>query len=76
MTNRGRHRTLPGKALIGWYIGSSGVAAGFGAASAVVALLVWVYGSAQVLLFGAEITWTFAQRHGSWREEAAAQRRG
>lgn len=60
-----------GKALIGWYIGSSGVAAGFGAASAIVALLVWVYGSAQVFLFGAEVTWIFAQRHGS-RSGAAA----
>ncbi len=56
-----------GKALIGWYIGSSGVAAGYGAAGAIVALLVWVYGSAQVFLFGAEITWIFAQRHGSRR---------
>ena len=54
-----------GKALIGWYIGSSGVAAGFGAASAFVALLVWVYGSAQVFLYGAEVTWLFARRHGS-----------
>lgn len=54
-----------GNVLIGWYIGSSGVAAGFGAASAIVALLVWVYGSAQVFLYGAEVTWIFAQRHGS-----------
>jgi membrane protein len=61
-----------GKLLIGWYIGSSGVAAGFGAASAIVALLVWVYGSAQVFLYGAEVTWMFAQRHGSRREEVAA----
>ena len=53
------------KALIGWYIGSSGVASGFGAASAIVALLLWVYGSAQVFLFGAEVTWIYAQRHGS-----------
>ena len=65
-----------GKALIGWYIGSSGVVSGFGAASAIVALLVWVYGSAQVFLFGAEVTWIFAQRHGSRREAVAAQRRG
>ena len=60
-----------GKALIGWYIGSSGVASGFGAASAIVALLVWVYGSAQVFLFGAEVTWIFAQRHGSRRDPGA-----
>ena len=65
-----------GKALIGWYIGSSGVAAGFGAAGAIVALLVWVYGSAQVFLFGAEITWIFAQRHGSRRGATTVQRRG
>lgn len=60
-----------GKALIGWYIGSSGVAAGFGAASAIVALLIWVYGSAQVFLFGAELTWIYAQRFGSRRHLAA-----
>ncbi len=60
-----------GKALIGWYIGSSGVTAGFGAASAIVALLVWVYGAAQVFLFGAELTWLFAQRHGSQRAASA-----
>jgi membrane protein len=56
-----------GKALIGWYIGTSGIASGFGAASAIVALLVWVYGSAQVFLFGAEVTWMFARLHGSRR---------
>ncbi len=61
-----------GKALIGWYIGTSGVASGFGAASAIVALLVWVYGSAQVFLFGAEVTWIYAQRHGSRRVPPAA----
>lgn len=54
-----------GKALIGWYIGTSGVASGFGAASAIVALLVWVYWSAQVFLVGAEFTWVFAHRFGS-----------
>jgi membrane protein len=61
-----------GKALIGWYIGTSGVASGFGAASAIVALLVWVYGSAQVFLFGAEVTWIYAQRYGSRRLAPAA----
>ncbi len=56
-----------GKAVIGWYIGTSGVASGFGAASAIVALLVWVYWSAQVFLIGAEFTWVFAHRFGSRR---------
>ena len=56
-----------GKSLIGWMLTSSGMVAGFGAASAVVGLLVWVYVSAQVFLYGAEVTWMFAQRHGSRR---------
>ncbi|HVJ51966.1 MAG TPA: YihY/virulence factor BrkB family protein [Aliidongia sp.] len=43
-----------GKYLIGLYIGSSAVASAYGAASALVILLVWVYYSAQILLFGAE----------------------
>ena len=64
-----------GKALIGWYIGSSGAASSFGAASAIGALLVWVYGSAQVFLFGAEAAWIFAQRHGSQRVAAVVSQR-
>jgi membrane protein len=43
------------------------VGAGFGAASAIVAMLVWVHASAQVFLYGAEVTWMFAQQHGSRR---------
>jgi len=56
-----------GKALIGLYIGTSGVTSGFGAAGSVVALLVWVYWSAQVFLIGAEFTWAYAHRYGSRR---------
>lgn len=41
---------------IGWYIGTAAMDSGYGAAGSLVALLVWVYGSAQVLLLGAEIT--------------------
>lgn len=54
-----------GKWAIGLYIGTSGVATGFGAASSIVVLLVWVYWSAQVFLVGAEFTWLYAARHGS-----------
>ncbi len=62
-----------GKTLIGLYIGSSGVASGFGAASSVVALLVWVYFSAQIFLVGAEFTWLYAQRYGSFRNAPATR---
>ena len=45
-----------GKLAIGWYIGSQGLESTYGAAASLVVLLVWVYYSAQIVLFGAEIT--------------------
>ncbi len=56
-----------GKMVVGLYIGRSGVASGFGAASSIVVLLVWVYYSAQIFLAGAEFTWVYAHRYGSRR---------
>jgi membrane protein len=56
-----------GKFLIGFYIGRSGVASGFGAAGSFVVLLVWVYYSTQIFLLGAEFTWVYAHEHGSRR---------
>ena len=44
-----------GKWAIGLYLGHSAVASAFGAAGSLVVLLVWIYYSAQILLFGAEI---------------------
>jgi membrane protein len=61
-----------GKLLIGMYIGRSGVASVFGAAASLVALVVWVYWSAQIFLYGAEFTWVYARRVGSLREHAGA----
>ncbi len=54
-----------GKTAIGLYIGSSQVASSYGAAGALVIVLLWVYYSAQIFLFGAEFTKAFAHRHGS-----------
>jgi len=58
-----------GKFLIGLYIGNSAVTSGFGAASSIVVLLVWVYYSAQIFLVGAEFTWVYAHRFGSKKAE-------
>lgn len=55
-----------GKSVIGLYLGRSGIASSFGAAGSLVALLVWVYYSAQIFLFGAEFTWVYAHRLGSF----------
>ena len=52
-----------GKYLIGAYIGHAGVSSSFGAAGSLIVVLVWVYYSAQIFLFGAEFTWVYAQHH-------------
>jgi membrane protein len=54
-----------GKTAIAMYVGSSRVASSYGAASALVVLLLWVYYSAEIFLLGAEFTKVYAHRHGS-----------
>jgi membrane protein len=47
---------MAGKSLIATYIGSSSTISSYGAAGALIALLLWVYYSAQIFLLGAEFT--------------------
>lgn len=54
-----------GKFLIGYYLGKSAVASAYGAAGSLILVLIWVYYSAQVFFFGAELTKLYAYRHGS-----------
>jgi len=54
-----------GKLLVGLYLGKSSVVSGFGAAGSLAVLLLWVYYSAQIFLFGAEFTWVYAHQLGS-----------
>ena len=61
-----------GKTLIGIYIGSSSMGSSFGAASALIIVLAWIYYSSQIFLLGAEFTKVWASHHGS--EEAFAAR--
>jgi len=56
---------IAGKSVIGVYIGRTGISAGFGAAASLVVVLLWVYYSAQVFLFGAEFTWAYSHKFGS-----------
>jgi membrane protein len=54
-----------GKTLIGLYLGNNSFGSTYGAAGSVVILLVWVFYSAQILFFGAELTQVYARRYGS-----------
>ena len=56
-----------GKFLIGLYLGNSAIASTYGAAGSVIVILVWVYYSTQIFLFGAEFTKVYAYQHGSRR---------
>jgi membrane protein len=57
-----------GKYLIGIYIGNSAVASSFGAAGSVIALLLWIYYSAQIFFLGAEFTRQYALSFGSLKQ--------
>ncbi len=50
-----------GKSLIGLYLGASSMTSTYGAAGSVIVILVWVYYSAQIVLFGAEFTKAYQQ---------------
>jgi membrane protein len=53
-----------GKWLLGFYLGSGAAGSAYGAASSLITLLLWVYYSSQILLFGAEFTQVYAARAG------------
>jgi membrane protein len=54
-----------GKYLIGLYLGNSGVTSTYGAAGSLVVILIWVFYSAQIILFGAEFTQVYSRHRGS-----------
>jgi membrane protein len=51
-----------GKALIGLYLGTAAVGSAYGAAGSLIVVIVWVYYSAMIFLFGAEFTHARAAR--------------
>ena len=54
-----------GKVIIGLYLGHSALISAYGAAASLVIFLIWIYYSAQILLFGAELTHVYALKYGS-----------
>lgn len=61
-----------GKYAIGLYLSRGTATSAFGAAGSLVALLVWVYYSAQILFLGAEFTQVYARRYGEAIEPSEA----
>jgi membrane protein len=62
-----------GKFLIGYYLGKSNVASSYGAAASIITILLWIYYSSLILLFGAEFTKAYAESRGSRRGRRTAE---
>lgn len=54
-----------GQLIIGGYLGRTSGSSALGAAGTLLALLTWIYYSAMIFFFGAEVTWVYSQRSGS-----------
>jgi len=54
-----------GKSLISLYLGNSSIGSAYGAAGSFVIVLVWIFYSTQIFLFGAEFTQVWSRRYGS-----------
>jgi membrane protein len=54
-----------GNAAISYYISRASIGSAFGAASSLLVILIWIYYSAQIFLYGAEFTYIYANRYGS-----------
>jgi membrane protein len=54
-----------GESLLGLYLSRNNFLSAYGVASSLVVLMVWIYYSSQILLFGAAFTKTYAELYGS-----------
>ncbi|GAA4330189.1 YihY/virulence factor BrkB family protein [Pigmentiphaga soli] len=63
---------LVGKVMIGLYLSGGSVSSSYGAAGSVVALILWIYYSAQIFFYGAAFTRQYAETHGSMRPSRQA----
>jgi membrane protein len=67
---------LLGRYLIGLYLGRSTVTSAFGAAGSFAAILIWVYYSAQILLFGGVVTRVYSSMRAAAQKQAASPNLG
>jgi membrane protein len=59
-----------GKFLISFYIGKQGLESTYGASASIVIVLIWIYYTAQIVLFGAEFTHVRAKQRDRPRQES------
>jgi membrane protein len=64
---------LIGRVAIGWYLFFSKSGSTYGVAGSLIGLLIWIYYSAQIFLFGAEFTQLYARKFGSRRNQQQSQ---
>lgn len=62
-----------GNIVLSWYLSNAG--SSYGVAGSLIAFLLWVYYSAQILFFGAEFTQVYARNYGSGIQPAAGAQR-
>ncbi|GAA0503096.1 YihY/virulence factor BrkB family protein [Deinococcus depolymerans] len=60
-----------GQLGIGLYLGQAAPGSAFGAAATLIVLLLWIYYSAMIFFFGAEVTWVYSQKYGTHAGGAA-----
>lgn len=66
--------SVVGQFLIGLYLGRTATTSAYGAAGSFVAVLLWLYYSAQLFLIGAELTKAYANRFGSQKSRGVSER--
>ena len=59
-----------GNIVIGLYVGAEDIGSAYGATSSIFVLLFWLYYSAQIFLFGAELGKVYTRKYGSQKNEA------
>lgn len=66
---------VAGQIGIAWYLGNSNMADSYGAAGSVILILSWVFYSSQILYFGAEFTYVYAESLGQGVKQSRLSRR-
>lgn len=61
---------IVGQFALGYYLGAGPLSTKYGAAGAMLIVLVWVYYSSMIVFFGAQLTQVFANRYGSHVRES------